>query len=100
MRLAQKNTALISFDGPKKARRNVRKIEVPTDTPTEYELGDTAADIQRKREEGKQREREDSEKQQREESKPAVQKLHGGKLHRWRRESLKKGQELRGVKLK
>ena len=35
---------------PKKDRR-VRKIEVPTDTPTEFELGDTAADIQRRREE-------------------------------------------------
>ena len=32
-------------------KRNVRKIEVPTDTPTEFELGDTAADIQRRREE-------------------------------------------------
>ena len=31
--------------GPKKGRR-VRKINVPTDTPTEFELGDTAADIQ------------------------------------------------------
>ena len=31
--------------GPKKATKNVRKIEVPTDTPTEFELGDTAADI-------------------------------------------------------
>ena len=30
--------------GPKKGRR-VRKIDVPTDTPTEFELGDTA-DIQ------------------------------------------------------
>ena len=37
--------------GPKKGRRNVKKIEVPTDTSTEFELGDTAADIQRRREE-------------------------------------------------
>ena len=29
--------------GPKTARKNVRKIEVPTDTPTEFEQGDTAA---------------------------------------------------------
>ena len=36
--------------GPKKSRI-VRKIEVPTDTPTEFELGDTVADIQRRREE-------------------------------------------------
>ena len=36
----------------------MRKIEVPTDTPTEFKLGDTAADIQKKREVKKQRERE------------------------------------------
>ena len=29
--------------GPKKGRRNVRK-EVPTDTPKEFEFGDTEAD--------------------------------------------------------
>ena len=29
---------------PEKGRR-VRKIEVPTDTPTEFELGNTVADI-------------------------------------------------------
>ena len=40
--------------GPKKGRRNVRRIEVPTDT--EFELGDTAPDIQRGREERAQRE--------------------------------------------
>ena len=28
----------------------MRKIEVPTDTPAEYELGDAVADIQRRRE--------------------------------------------------
>ena len=42
----------------KKDRRNVRKIEVPRDTATEFELGDIAPDIQRKREEREQRERE------------------------------------------
>ena len=41
---------LIYMIAPKKARKNVRKIEAPTDTPTEFELGDTAADIQKKRE--------------------------------------------------
>ena len=46
---------------------NARKIEVPTETPTEFELGDTAPDIQR-REERDQCEPEDAEKQQREES--------------------------------
>ena len=39
--------------GSKKGK-SVRKIEVPTDTPTHFELGDTAADIQR-REEKEQR---------------------------------------------
>ena len=37
--------------GPKMGRKNVRKIEIPTDTPTEFEFGDTVADIQRRREE-------------------------------------------------
>ena len=36
--------------GPKEGRR-VRKIEVPTDTPTELDLGDTAAGIEKQREE-------------------------------------------------
>ena len=31
----------------KKARKNTRKMEVPTDSPIEFELGDTVADIQR-----------------------------------------------------
>ena len=44
----------------------MRKIKVATDTPTEYELGDTAADIQKMRKERKQREREEAGKQQRE----------------------------------
>ena len=35
----------------------MRKIKVPTDTPTEFELGDAAADIQRRREDREQRER-------------------------------------------
>ena len=52
--------------GPKKVERNVRKTKVPTDTPTEFELGDTAADIQRRREKREQGEKE-AEKQQRKE---------------------------------
>ena len=36
--------------GFKKGRR-VRKIEVPSDSVNEFELGDTVADIQRKRQE-------------------------------------------------
>ena len=44
--------------GLKKARKNVKKIEVPTDTPTEFELGYTAADIQREAEKQQREERE------------------------------------------
>ena len=36
------------------------------DTPTEFQWGDTFADIQRRMEEGEQMEREEAEKQQRE----------------------------------
>ena len=52
--------------GPEK---KVRKIEIPTDTPTEFELGDTAADIEKRREkrEQREREREKAEKKEREE---------------------------------
>ena len=51
--------------GFEKGRRNVREIEVPTDTYTEFELGATFADIQR-REEREQRKREaEAETQQR-----------------------------------
>ena len=53
--------------GPKKSRKIVRKIEVPTGTHTEFELGDIAADIQRRREEREQREWQLEKKQQREE---------------------------------
>ena len=52
--------------GSKKGRR-VRKIEVPTDTPTEFELRDTAANIQR-REEREARKREEEAQKQREEA--------------------------------
>ena len=42
---------LIYNMGPKKSRKIVRKIKITADKPTEFELGDTAADIQRSREE-------------------------------------------------
>ena len=42
---------------PKKSRMNVRKIEVPTDTATEFESGDTATDIERRKVEREQKER-------------------------------------------
>ena len=41
---------------PKKGKESPRNIEVPTDTPTVCELGDTAADFHR--EEGGEREEE------------------------------------------
>ena len=40
----------------------MRKIDIPTDTPTEFELGDTAVDIERSMQEREQREREEAEK--------------------------------------
>ena len=43
------------------------KIEIPTDTPTEFELGDTAADIQKGGEERERGEKEEAEKQHAEE---------------------------------
>ena len=52
---------------PKKGRI-VRKIEVPTDTPTEVELEDTAADIQWRREERDAREKEEEAQKPREEA--------------------------------
>ena len=46
----------------------MRKIKVLTDTATEFELSDTAADIQRKRTEREQKDREEkAQKQQRQE---------------------------------
>ena len=84
--------------GPQKARKYVKKVEVPTDTPTEFELGDTAADIQR-RQERQQRERE-AEKQQREENER--EKPRRAETPQSTEEAVteKRPQELRGVKLK
>ena len=53
--------------GPKKGGR-VRKIGVPTDSFPEFELGDTAADIQQRREEREAREREEAQQQREEEA--------------------------------
>ena len=53
--------------GSRKGRR-VRKIEVPTDSVPEFELGDTAADIHRGRQEREARERKEAQQQQREEA--------------------------------
>ena len=40
------------------------RIEVLIDTPTKFELGDTAADIQRRRDKREQRKKEEAKKQQ------------------------------------
>ena len=53
--------------GPTKGKR-VKKTDVPTDTPTEFELGDTVADIQSRREEREAREREEEAQKQMEEA--------------------------------
>ena len=42
----------------------MKKTEVPTDTPAEFELGDTAADIQRRSVEREQREKKEDKKKQ------------------------------------
>ena len=52
--------------GPKKGRR-VRKTKVPINTVPEFEPGDTAADIKRRRQESEAREREEEAQKQREE---------------------------------
>ena len=49
--------------GPIKGRRNVRKIEVLTDTLTEFELGDTASDIGRRENRERGRHRNNTERQ-------------------------------------
>ena len=59
--------------GPKKGRQIARKIEVPTDTPTEFELGYTPAETQSRRQDREQRER--AEKQQRKEREAWRRKL-------------------------
>ena len=44
--------------GPKKSRRNLRKNEIPTDTSTEFEFGDTAGYSQMRMEDREEGERE------------------------------------------
>ena len=46
----------------------MRKIEIHLDTPAEFELGDTVADIQRRMEESEIREREEETQKQKEEA--------------------------------
>ena len=46
----------------------MRKIEVPTDSVSEFKLGDTVADIQQRRQEREAREREETQQQRKEEA--------------------------------
>ena len=77
---------------------DVRRIEVPTDTPTESELGDTAADIQRRRDKSGRRERGKRQRKNRVRRgrRPGGRKHHSMQRRQWQ----KKVQELRGVKVK
>ena len=60
--------------GPKKSKKKMKKIEVPLDTPTEFELGDAAVYLHGRREDREQRDREEAEKQQgRREKKPGTE---------------------------
>ena len=77
---------------------NIRKIELYTETPTQFELCDTAADTQRRREEREQRKREEAEKQQREEREEA-RRAETPQSHTEDR-GLKRDQELRGLTTK
>ena len=47
--LKKRSLDLIYNIDPKKVRKNVGNIEVPTDIPTEFQFGDIAADMQRRR---------------------------------------------------
>ena len=75
-------TVKCSMMATEKASKNSRKIEVPTDKATEFELGHTASDIQRRRVGSQQREREEAERlQQRERGKgkgEAIEATDGG----------------------
>ena len=61
--------------GPKKGRR-VRKIEVPTENVPEFELGDTVADIQQRRDDKEARESKEAQVQQQ-------KKRQGGRRQEW-----------------
>ena len=75
--------------------RRVRKIELPDDSSHEFELGDTAADIQQKREKREAREREEPQTPRNEEASRDEART-GGNTHK-RRKLQKKGQGQRKV---
>ena len=68
--------------GPKKGRR-VRKIGLPTDTPSKFELGDTAADKQGGREGGKRKGERGIETGSQGGRKPGGGKLHIHQRREW-----------------
>ena len=59
----------------------MRKIEVPTDSVPEFQLGDTVADIQQKREWREESEREDAQQQQQREEKARREETRVEELH-------------------
>ena len=76
-----KNTAAYYLTmGPKKGRR-VRKIEVPTDSVPEFELLDTAADIQQRRQDREARERDEVQQQQQREQKARKEEARAEESH-------------------
>ena len=75
--------------GPKKDRR-VRNIEVPPDSFSEFELGDTAADIQCRRLKREAREREEAQKQQQREEKARREEARVEETHSQEEELQKK----------
>ena len=66
--------------GTKKGKR-VRKIEVPTDSVPEFELGDTVADIQRRRQEREARKREEAQQQHQREEEARREEARAKKSH-------------------
>ena len=66
--------------GPKKGRR-VRKIDVSTESVTEFEFGDTPADIQQRRLEREAREREEAQHRREEETRRWESRAEETHLH-------------------
>ena len=62
-------------DGSRMSRKIMRRIEVPIDTPTEFELENTAAGMQRRREEREQREEPEKRQRRIRSRKPGGRKL-------------------------
>ena len=59
----------------------MRKIEVPTDSVPQFEPGNTAVDIQWRRQEREAREREEAQEQQQREEEPRREETRAEELH-------------------